>query len=164
MSNFTLADIQKKLEDGTLVGVEGLDDLPANDPLRQTAVQHQPARVELDEMAVPARYTTGAGKKFKSKTERASLGYLLEKYSPDLLLYEPIILRLPGGNYEPDWLMKIGSEVTFIEVKGERYMKAYGSGRSSRRAQKEAAHWYGWLGHWVLLIKGKGEWREEAIQ
>lgn len=121
----------------------------------------KPAKNEA--LVVPKEYSTHATV-FKSNTERDSLHYLVDTYAPTLLLYEPLMFRLPSGSYTPDWMMVHEERIFFYEVKGAGGFKAYKSGRSSQKSLKELAFHMGWLGTAMLLIKQKGGvWHEESV-
>ena len=108
-----------------------------------------------DSMIVPFKYSLRRAK-FKSLTERDSLQEILSRYQHQVkwLRYEPIILRLPGGNYTPDWLLGAWCYVYMIEVKGTGGFRSHQSGRSSRIQLATAARFveeaFGWS---TLLMK-----------
>ncbi|MCQ2299885.1 MAG: hypothetical protein MJZ81_07175 [Bacteroidales bacterium] len=69
--------------------------------------------------------------------------------------YEPITLRMPGGNYTPDWMTIDDGVVTFHEVKG-----AFRFGSQSRAIfgfKSAAAAFPFWNFVWATLKKG-GVW------
>jgi hypothetical protein len=91
--------------------------------------------------------------------------YLSEYFDGCKLLYEPMVFRLPSGNYTPDWMVRReDGTIVFIEVKGRGGFDAHQSGRSSRKSLKEAAYHYDWLGEWIVLVKaGPDTWDWETL-
>lgn len=105
---------------------------------------------------------------FRSKAEARAWRWV-DTLEPVRKWYEPLILRMPSGNYTPDFaLLMPNGEVWFIEVKGAGAFKAYQSGRSSKKSTREAAYHFAWLGRmWVLIekpIKNGGGWYLEEIE
>lgn len=101
---------------------------------------------------------------FKSKTEARAWRWV-DRFNPVAKFYELVMFRLPGGNYTPDFLLVMpNAEKWYIEVKGKGEFKAYQSGRSSKKALKEAAHRLAWDGRWFVLIeKPGGGWHLEEL-
>ena len=113
---------------------------------------------------VPKEYCFKLGATFASQTEAQSMTHLLEMYEPEVLLYEPVMFRLPSGSYTPDWLMVKDGKHVYYEVKGAGGFSAYKSGRSSKKSLIEAAYHLGIFGEFRLLMKMKGgAWHEEVI-
>lgn len=114
-------------------------------------------------MLVPDAYTTRPGVSFQSKTERRSLTYLLT-FEPDVLLYEPVGLRVMSGTYTPDWLMVKHGVRVYVEIKGAARFKAYKSGRGQKKALWEAARQYAFDAVFVLAVYTGQAWTLELVE
>lgn len=162
MPNYSEAELAQLLAQGnvTVDGEEKRQPVPVANPPR-------PKKAKREKAGIPVpKENCLKDTVFKSKTEHDALLYLLERYKPRRLLYEPILLRLPSGNYSPDFMMWLrDGSVMLIEVKGAGGFKAYQSGRSSAKSLKEAAyHYTDLLGSFMLLVKKKGGgWLEKVI-
>lgn len=64
--------------------------------------------------------------------------------------YKPFVLHLAGGNYTPDFVLFFAHETWIIEAKGS--WNAYQSGRSSKRALKQASIEFAMLGRFFVLM------------
>jgi len=92
--------------------------------------------------------------KFRSNTERRAWREWLPGQGAVAAFYELITVRLPGGNYTPDFdLLMPDGELWLVEVKGS--WNAYQSGRSSKKSLKEAAKTCAWLGRWFSLMPAR---------
>lgn len=104
---------------------------------------------------------------FRSKTEAAAWAYFQMTYKPVACFYEAVILKLPGGNYTPDFCALVRNDESgvveqwFIEVKGRGGFQALGSGRSSLRVLREVALHprHRWRGRFFALVKQKDGWK-----
>lgn len=142
----------------------------------QDTAQPQPPAPAPPSVARPARPGRGLGQialrpslinpepDFKSQTERRAWAYVDTLDPPPLeKWYEPLMFRAAGGNYTPDFMLFMpGGELWFIEVKGAGKFRAHKSGRSSKKALKEAAHNFAFMGRWFSLVaipkKDGGGW------
>lgn len=104
------------------------------------------------------------GPKYKSKTEEKAHEHLRKAVANIEVLYEPIMVRMPGGSYTPDFMIRRPDrELWFVEVKGS--WDAYKSGRSSKKALKEASKVYWFMGRWFSLLPVKGGgWNMEEVK
>lgn len=107
------------------------------------------------------------GPKYKSKTEERAHDWLLEETKCLEIYYEPIMVRMPSGNYSPDFMLRMPNrELWFVEVKGD--WKAYQSGRSSKKSLIEASKTFWFLGRWFSLVsipkKRGGGWEFKEIK
>jgi predicted nuclease of restriction endonuclease-like RecB superfamily len=102
--------------------------------------------------------------KYKSETEARAHEWLRQMEDCVEVLYEPIMVRMPGGNYTPDFLCRMDNrEQWFVEVKGS--WDAYKSGRSSKKSLKEASKVYWFMGRWFSLLPVKGGgWNMEEVK
>ena len=81
---------------------------------------------------------------YRSKAEaqwtRISYLYIEDWFKCQVVreLYEPISLKLPCGNYTPDFMVILSDgRVVFVEVKGSTRQKNYRDARSKLRAAAE---------------------------
>ena len=166
--NWSEEDLERIRREGVVQVIEetgGRKFTAAMEPLIKGKVskQAETAAPAKKGTPVPQEHCLKAGVCFKNQTERESMRYLLSKYEPRRLLYEPMLIRLPGGNYTPDWLMEMrDGTLVFIEVKGTGGWGAHRSGRSSQKALKEAAYHMTFIAEFRLLTKQKdGSWAEK---
>lgn len=106
------------------------------------------------------------GPKYKSATEKRAHRWLEENTDAIEVLYEPIMVRMPSGNYTPDFVCRMPDRTLWIvEVKGD--WKAYQSGRSSKKSLIEASRTFWFLGRWFSLVsiakKRGGGWDFKEI-
>lgn len=103
------------------------------------------------------------GPKFKSHLEARAWREWMPQQGAVLALYEPLLLKMNGGNYTPDFVLLMPStELWLIEVK--RSWKAHPSGRSSKRNLQQAAVEFAWLGRFFsLLPEGRQDWNFTEI-
>lgn len=104
--------------------------------------------------------------KYRSRTEERAHQWLSDNTDAIEILYEPIMVRMPSGNYTPDFMLRMPTrELWFVEVKGN--WKAYQSGRSSKKSLIEASKTYWFLGRWFSLVsipkKRGGGWEFKEI-
>jgi len=114
---------------------------------------------------VPPAHSVKSGR-YRSFVERRSLSYL-KSIHPEFfkILYEPVMLRTPAGNYTPDWMVvDHDGSIYFYEVKGSGGFKAHLSGRDSRAKLNAAAFHYGWLGRFFILQENRnGSWDKKGV-
>jgi hypothetical protein len=97
------------------------------------------------------------GRPVKSLLEWRAWTEWVPLQQPMVAKYEPLSFALTGGNYRPDFVLKVPSGETWvIEVKGS--WRAFQSGRSSRRNLRQAAVEFAWFGRWFSLMPKHGEW------
>lgn len=131
-------------------GRGGADSAPNREPSATTAdrprgkfVPHAPKSVARP----PMRDHRGVPNKTEARYNRDVLGGLGR--------YEAVTLRMPGGNYTPDWMTVDDGRITFHEVKG-----AFRFGSQSRAIlgfKSAAAAFPFWNFVWATLRKG-GVW------
>ena len=97
--------------------------------------------------------------KYKSNLERRVATEWIPTQGVRDWKYEPLIFKLAGGNYTPDFMLLWGhgtTRIAFVECKG--WTKSL---RADRRAFKEAANTHTWA-EWLWLTWDKTEgWRED---
>lgn len=99
---------------------------------------------------------------FRSQTEERAWREWVTQQGAVTCLYEPLIFKLSGGNYKPDFMLVFeDGSMWFIECKGS--WNAYQSGRSSKRNLKQASVEFGWMGRWFALLPDKRQWRVEEF-
>lgn len=103
------------------------------------------------------------GPHFKSQLEARAWREWVPGQGAVHALYEPLILKLSGGNYTPDFgLLMPTAELWLIEVKGA--WRAHQSGRSSKRNLRQAAVEFAWLARFfALLPAGRHGWNFTEI-
>lgn len=112
-----------------------MDDLPPH--LKAQAVRQLEERKAQNPQKQPSTASQERGHTFQRKKVKRAVkgGYCASaeasrgspnrteaQYNRDILqgrgLYEPVVLRLAGGNYTPDWMTVEDGQVTFHECKG----------------------------------------------
>jgi len=166
MTNLSEAELKALLAEGNVELIDEGASMGNPYIIGRAPAKNRTETAKPEHILVPDEHRVRQGVSFKSKTEYESMFYLLETYQPKSLLYEPVMFRLPSGNYTPDWEMwLVGQGLVYFEVKGTGGFKAYQSGRSSRKSLLEAAyHLTNRYGQFRLLMKVKGGgWKEEVI-
>ena len=99
---------------------------------------------------------------FRSKTEGRAWDWLAGAGNEWLwIAYEPLVFHLPSGNYTPDiGIWTHGGAQVMIEVKSRMGFKGHISGRSAKRAMREAAAHFSFAYYFVSMIEGRsGGWK-----
>lgn len=114
------------------------------------------------EIRVKARDLPPGEPSFKSKLEKRAWEQWIPTQQAARVFYEPLTLRLTGGNYTPDFLLVMPDHsLRIVEVKGS--WKAYQSGRTSRRNLRQAAIEFAWLGRFYSLLPDKRGWNLKEV-
>lgn len=79
--------------------------------------------------------------------------------------FHSITFHMAGGNYTPDFdILRADGERWFIEVKPNNLWNTHLSGRSSKRALKQAAVEFRDYGRFFVLFPGSDGWTLEEIK
>ena len=90
---------------------------------------------------------------FRSQLEETCWNEWLPTIDHLSAYYEPVTLRMEGGNYTPDFAIVMPDmTLVYVEVKGS--WKARG-GALSRKRLRQAADEYAWMGNFVAVLPAK---------